>query len=289
MESIQPNGRLRGRVALITGGSRGIGAAIARRFAAEGARVAVAARTRDEGDHPHSEGSVATSVASMRAAGAEAIGIVTDVSRFDECERAVEETAQALGPIDILVNNAALTSGQPIAGFDPERWQRIFAVNVHAAFYLSRLVLPAMLDRQAGAILNISSSASRGPGRGPYPADAQRGSVLYGTTKAALERFTQGLAAEVCDSGISVTALSPSAMVLTEGTRFHAKRLGDDYPTEPIEMMERAAVLLAATDPATVSGRVCYSQEILAEHGWLTREQAKGTGVDHPGSPHSAL
>ena len=78
-------------------------------------------------------------------------------------------------------------------------------------------------------------------------------------------------------------------MVLTEGTRFHAKRLGNDYPTEPIEMMERAAVLLASADPASVSGRVCYSQEILAEYGWLRRDQAKGTGVDHPGSPYSAL
>ena len=154
---------------------------------------------------------------------------------------------------------------------------------------MSRLVLPEMIERKRGAIVNISSSAARGPGRGPYvEGTGPVGGVLYGATKAALERFSQGLAAEVFDANVCVTALSPGAMVPTEGTRFHADRLGG-YSTEPMEMMERAAVLLATADPQQLSGRVCYSQQILAEYGELGASEAVGFGVDTPGSPHSLI
>lgn len=281
------SGKLDGKVALVTGASRGIGAGIAKHFAREGARVAIVARTRHEGDHRRMEGSVDTTLAALQALGGDAVGIVANVGDFEECERAVAEVREALGPIDVLVNNAAQTSFAPIAEFKPERWLRTFSVNLHAAFYLSRLTLPEMIERGSGWIVNISSSSARGPGRGPYEPGAKTESVLYGVTKAALERFTQGLAAEVFEAGVCVTALSPSAMVPTEGTRIHAARLASDYPTESMEMMERAAVLLASADPKAVAGRVCYSQQILVEHGWLPKTQASGVGVDTPGSPYS--
>lgn len=283
-------GCLDGKVALVTGASRGIGAGIAERFAAEGARVAVVARTHHEGDHRRSEGSVDTTLAKIQAAGGEALGVVADVSDFEACERAVAQTREAFGPVDVLVNNAAATSFAPIAEFEPGRWLRTCSVNLHAAFYMSRLVLPEMIERRAGAIVNISSGSARGPGRGPYePGPRFQGSVLYGVTKAALERFTQGLAAEVYAANVCVTALSPSAMVPTAGTRFHADRLDENHPTESMEMMERAAVLLASAEARALSGRVCYSQQILAEQGWIDAGAASGFGVDLPGSPFSEI
>ena len=283
------SGKLHGKVALVTGASRGIGAGIAKNFAREGARVAIVARTHHEGDHRRLEGSVDTTLAALQAFGGDAVGIAADAGDFAECERAVAEAREALGPIDVLVNNAAQTSFAPIAEFRPDRWLRTFSVNLHAAFYFSRLVLPEMIERASGWIVNISSSSARGPGRGPYEPGPKTESVLYGVTKAALERFTQGLAAEVFEAGVCVTALSPSAMVATEGTRLHAARLPSDYPTEPMEMMERAALLLASADPLRVSGRVCYSQQILVEYGWLAKDQASGVGIDSPGSPYSLI
>ena len=120
-----------------------------------------------------------------------------------------------------------------------------------------------------------------GPGRGPYPNDgtADRGGTCYGAEKAALERFTQGLAHEVYQYGISVTCVSPSQIVPTPGTVFHKLVSGMDDPRgEPPELMARAALLLATEPLDKVTGRVTYSQEILKEFGWITA--AKGRGVD---------
>src|SRR5208283_4636408 len=105
----------------------------------------------------------------------------------------------------------ALTYFIPVKDYAPKRWIRSFAVNVHGPFMLSRLVLEDMIPRKSGSIVNISSGAAIGPGRGPYKtATIFRGGVCYGVEKAALERFTQGFAEEVYDFGISVTCVSPS-------------------------------------------------------------------------------
>ena len=282
-------GRLTDKVVIVTGASRGIGAEIARLFAAEGGRVVCVARTVREGDHPL-EGSLETTVEGIRAAGGEAHALAANISEPTECERLVDQTRSSLGPVDVLVNNAALTYYLPITDFPLNRWLRSWAVNFHAPFLLSQLVLRDMIPRRGGAILNISSGAAIGPGRGPYadPAVGARGGTCYGAEKAALERFTQGLASEVYQHGISVTALSPSQVVPTPGTVHHrlVKSL-DDPRGEPPILMAQAALLLASEPVERVSGRVCYSQQILKEFGLLP--DAKGRGIQTRGSGYSEI
>src|SRR5712692_2294094 len=194
-------GRLDNQVVLVTGASRGIGAEIARLFASEGGRVVCAARTLREGDHQY-EGSLETTVESIRKAGGKAHAIAVNISEPAECERLVAETRDTYGPVDVLINNAALTYYIPIADYPVNRWLRSWAVNLHAPFILSQLVLQDMIPRRGGHIVNISSGAAIGPGRGPYPASAFRGGTAYGAEKAAIERFTQGLAQEVYPHGV---------------------------------------------------------------------------------------
>ena len=283
-------GKLDGKVAIVTGASRGIGAAIARCFGKEGARVVCTARTLEEGDHPTLEGSLRGTVAAIEQAGGRALAIACDVSDPDACERTVAQAREAFGPIDVLVNNAALTYFIPVADFPVAKWLRSFAVNVHGPFFMSRLVLPDMLARRSGAIVNISSSAAIGPGRGPYKEAFRRGrgGTLYGAEKAALERFTQGLAAEVYDHGISVTCVSPSLVVATPGVLHHKLvRTKDDPNAEPESLMAEAALRLATEPLDGITGRVTYSQQILREFGWIN--EAQGRGVTTRGSGYSEI
>lgn len=283
-------GKLDGKVVVVTGASRGIGAAIARTLAAEGGRVVCAARTLREGEHPL-EGSLERTVADIRASGGEATPVAVDISKPEECERLIAETRNTYGPVDVLVNNAALTYFIPVKDFPLNKWMRSWAVNFHAPFILSQLALQDMIPRRSGSIVNISSGAAIGPGRGPYPSAAQvAGGTCYGAEKAALERFTQGLAAEVYQYGISVTCVSPSQVVPTPGTVFHHLVSGLDDPRgEPPDLMAKAVLLLATEPLDRVTGRVTYSQQILKEFGWI--EEARGTGVDpsRPGSGYSQI
>jgi citronellol/citronellal dehydrogenase len=279
--------RLTGKVAIVTGASRGIGQQIAELFASEGAKVVCAARTMNEGEHRMLEGSLSRTVGLIRGRGGEATAVTADVSSEAECIALVEAARSAYGPIDILVNNAALNYYLPTETYPTNRWVRCFAINVHAPFILAKAVLTDMIPRRSGAIVNISSGAAIGPGRGPYDDQTVRGGVMYGATKAALERFTQGLAQEVAQyDGISVAAVSPSQVVPTPGTIHHKLVTGIDDPKgeHPI-LMARAALLLASESAAKVNGRVTYSQQILKEFGWI--EDAKGRGVSSPGSGYS--
>ena len=281
-------GKLDGKVVVVTGTSRGIGAEIARVFAAEGGKVVCAARTMKEGDHQY-EGSLEKTVAGITAAGGEATPVAVDISDPAECERLFAAAHDAYGLVDVLVNNAALTYFVPIKDYPIAKWMRSWAVNFHAPFIFSQLALRDMLPRRSGAIVNISSSAAIGPGRGPY--DDNRwgiGATCYGAEKAALERFTQGLAAEVYHEGVSVTCFAPSQVVPTPGTVHHRLVSGLDDPRgEPAAIMARAALLLATEPLEKVSGRVTYSQQILKEFGWI--ESAAGVGVDPkmPGTGYS--
>ena len=281
-------GRLDGKVVVVTGASRGLGAEIASLLAAEGGRVVCAARTLREGDH-RLAGSLETTVEGIRARGGEAHPVTVNIAEPVDCERLLDTARKVYGPVDVMVNNAALTYFVPIKDYAVGKWIASWNVNVHAPFVLSQLVLADMIPRKRGAIVNIGSGAAIGPGRGPYPdpAAGARGGTCYGAQKAALERFTQGLAAEVYQHGVSVTCVSPSQVVPTPGTVYHklVKDLDDPRGERP-ELMARAVLLLASEPLDRVTGRVTYSQQILKEFGWIT--EARGRGVDTPGTGYSS-
>ncbi|WP_322766904.1 SDR family NAD(P)-dependent oxidoreductase [Frankia sp. Cr1] len=253
-------GTLDGRVALVTGASRGIGAAMALRFAREGARVAAMARTLEP--DPRYLGSLRETVDSIQAAGHEAIAVRGDLSSAEDRRRIVTETVEAFGPVDILVNNAAVTFIAPVEEFSEKRFRLMIEVQVWAPFELTQLVLPGMRERGAGWVLNISSRAALHPQGPPFEPVHERGFAAYGLCKAALERFTTALAAEGYPHGIRANALAPLDNVATPGAGAHD--LVSDFPLEDSSVIAEAALALVEGD---ITGRIAYSQSLLDELG----------------------
>ena len=256
---------LDGKTALVTGASRGIGAAIAQRFAVEGAVVVLAARTLDaEGPLP---GTLRETAERIEARGGRAVCIAADMSRPDERERLVAEAHAAVGPIDILVNNAAASFYRPFLEWTDKRFAVAFEINVRAPFDLAQRIVPSMKTRRSGWILNISSKTAVHPAGPPYNEFHRHGGdLLYGMTKAALDRFSSGLAAELDGHGIVVNSLAPVAAVLTPGV----EALGIvpeafRRTAEPVEAMAEAAVALCGAGAPT--GRVVYSLDLLRALG----------------------
>jgi citronellol/citronellal dehydrogenase len=251
-----------GKVAVVTGASRGIGAAIAERLAAAGAKVAVSARTIAPVEKY--EGSLQETVERITASGGSAVAVQADLAVPDDRARLIEQTEKTLGPVDILVNNGAITFYMPFTEFTEKRWRLMFEVQVRAPYELAQMVVPGMRERGAGWILNISSRAGVHPQGPPFePVYRDWGFSTYGMVKAALDRFSTGLAAELHDDGIAVNSLSPWDNVATPGASTHD--LVSEFALEDISLIAEAALVLCSGDPATLTGRVAYSQPLLAE------------------------
>jgi len=259
-------------VALVTGASRGIGAAIARRLASEGARVAAVARSLERAPDGV-PGTLRETVARIEADGGRAVAIQGDI--LDARSRASFMAAcrAQLGPLDILVNNATFGPYRPLEKFGERDVALVFEASVRAPLHLVQLALPDLRAKRRGWILNISSATAKHPEGPPY-IDWQRkgGSQLYASGKAALDRLTTGLAAELHADGIAVNALAPVAAVITEAVRASgADRWIEPSMIEPIEAMAEAALALVSGDPEKLTGRVAYSLRLLEELGRAVR------------------
>lgn len=206
---------LKRKVAIVTGGGRGIGRAIARKFAAEGAPVVVVARSEDQ---------VLEVVAEIQAAGNEAAAVVADVSREQDCEKIVRSAREAFGAIHILVNNAAILGPvRPAEKVAPKEWDEVMAVNLRGPFLLSRLVLPEMYERGSGAILNIVSIAAKAAFQLNSP---------YAASKAGLIGLTHTLAAEGARKGVRVNAISPGPVPETKMSQELGDKLAEYLQTD---------------------------------------------------------
>lgn len=260
--------RCAGKVALVTGASRGLGAAIARRLASEGASVACAARTLDP--DPRYEGTLHETVGLITAAGGSAQAFQVDLSDADDRARLVDDVTSTLGGIDILVNNAAVTFFLPIDSFPEKRFRLMVEVQLWAGIDLAQRVIPHMREQGEGWIVNITSRGGVVPVGPPFEDFFSKGrSSVYGLVKAGIDRLSAGMAAELYDDGIAVNALAPWDNVATPGADTHD--LTEDYRLEPPELVAQAALELCSGDPVRLTGRVAYSQPLLAELGVVPR------------------
>jgi len=242
--------RLVDRVALITGGGRGIGRAIALAFAREGASVAVVARTAAE---------VEAVAAEVRSQGRKAVALPGDVTDSARVESVARAAAEALGPIQILVNNAGLAVSAKVLDTDDALWERHLRVNLTGAFYMSRAVLPGMLAARWGRIVNIASTAAR---EGfPYVA-------AYVASKHGLLGLTRALAMEVVAAGVTVNAICPG-YVATDLTRESARRIQEKTG----RTYEQAIESLAAFSPQR---RLVEPEEVAALAVVLASDEARG-------------
>lgn len=255
-------GAMDGRVAIITGASRGIGQHIAERFAAEGAAVALVARTVEPGSAAL-PGSLAEVIGRIEASGGRAVAVPADLSDPDDVDTIVARAQDALGPVDTLVNNAGVNFYGPALDVTPKRYGLMFQIMVHATFRLCQLALPGMIERRRGWVLNITSKQARHPLGPPYPEWASDGCVPYGMCKAAIDRLTTGLAAEMHPHGIAVNALGTSGLVMTPGVAAVSPHTPDNAPVEPDHAMADAALKLCTAPAAEVTGRIDYSMESL--------------------------
>jgi NAD(P)-dependent dehydrogenase (short-subunit alcohol dehydrogenase family) len=257
--------RFEGRTAIVTGASRGIGAAAARRLAAEGADVVITARTLDH--HASLAGSLRETAETLRRFGGQVHVIGADLTDAEDRSMIVSQATDLLGrPVDILVNNAAAAIYQPLIDFPLKRRRLIFEVNVHAPMDLAQAVLPEMLERGEGWIVNVSSATSY-PWAPPFTLGSLGTSTgIYGASKAALNRMTNALGAEFAGTGVRINTVEPRSAVLSEGADVLVGAALTPDQIESMEEMVEALVALCACPPER-TGISHVSLDLIAELG----------------------
>ena len=247
--------QLEGKVALVTGGARGLGRSMALAYAREGADVAIVARTPAELDAVASE---------IRALGRRAHAINAELTTSEGANRTASETISELGTIDILVNNVGgyrlftndLTHAVTVLDITEQEWRLVLESNLSTTFLTCKAVLPHMMERRSGVIVNLTSKNVARRGRA--------GQASYGAAKAAVERLSESLADEVRDFGIAVNILDPG---------WNLTKPNDDYDDEVHKRMRlpedisEVAVYMALQTPETMTGQLVSATEYDEEHG----------------------
>ncbi|ARS26134.1 SDR family NAD(P)-dependent oxidoreductase [Sphingomonas sp. KC8] len=254
---------LAGKVALVTGASRGIGQAIAQRLAAAGATVVVSARSATApatqkrfGAEQVIAGTLAETVALIEAQGGRAIAVAADLENAAERGTLVERAIAAAGRLDILVNNAGYADYSRIEDMSDETFERTITHYLRAPFSLIRDAIPGMKAAGAGWIVNIGSVTSLPPTR-PFPDYSKAGGdTLYASVKAALHRFSQGLAAEMEDSNIAVNVVGPSTAIRTPGA---SDLIPSDYPTEDVAYLAETVLAMCHLPASERTGHIAFS------------------------------
>ena len=241
---------LKDQRAIITGGGRGIGRAIALRFSEEGASVLVAARTAAEVDAVAAE---------IREGGRRAASVTADVSQAAGCEAIFRAATEKLGGVDILVNNAGILGPvAPVQSITPEEWDAVLTANLKSAYLLSRLVLPGMLERRRGVILNISSVAAK---------TAFGLNAAYAASKAGMVALTRTLAAETSRQGLRVNAICPGPVPATRMSQEIGEGLSRVFGGQ-------SSAILEGFLKGVLQGRGQTEEEIAAAAVFLCSEQA---------------
>lgn len=255
------SGRLAGKIALVTGSSRGIGRAIARRLAADGATVVVTARSLDSA--AADPGTLGETVALIEARGGRAIAIACDLEDEQACAGLIPQAVEAAGGLDILVNNAGYADYVPIEAMPIETFDRTLTHYLRAPFLLIRAAIPHMKARGAGWIVNIGSVTAQAPVKPYSPFDTDGGVAVYAAAKAAINRLTQGAAAELLASNIAVNLVAPSTAIKTPGA---SRYIPEDYPGENVAYLAEAVVEMCHLPAAERSGLLAHSMHFAAHH-----------------------
>ena len=236
-------------VAIVTGASRGLGRAIAKEYAREGAKVAVTARPHSPTGLP---GTIDQTVQDIQEAGGDALPIPCDVTDEEQVRAMVSQVMDRYGQIDVLVNNAGIMiPSEPFLEIEPERWDQLWAANVRGTYLTCRYVLPVMMQQRRGNIVNIGSRAADSP---------RVGGTSYNSSKAALHMFSLCLAEEMREYNIAVNVLSPGAMK-SEGSSVIPWARHDWHERVDPEVVGPSAVFMAVQSAETFTGRIALRAE----------------------------
>lgn len=250
----QKTKRLEGRVAIVTGASRGVGRVVALTLAREGASVALAAKTVEP--HPKLPGTLATVAAEVEATGSRALQVQTDVRDPEQIDRMVEKTVEAFGRVDILVNNAGAAWWYGVPETPANKWNLVNEVNARATFLASRAVLPHMKKNGWGHIVNMSP---------PIKPEMAVGKVAYMISKFGMTMVTIGLAGEVAQDNIAVHSLWP--VTLIESLATINLGLGAPENWRKPEILADATLALVTKEPKLRTGKAWLDEELLREEG----------------------
>jgi citronellol/citronellal dehydrogenase len=259
-------GRFAGQNMVVTGASRGIGAALAQRLAAEGANLVLVARTVEK--HDHLAGSLHETLDRCREYGTNVVALAADL--VDPSSRAaiIPKSLEIFdGRLDVLVNNAAAAIYMPTADYPYKRQRIMFEVNVHAPIELAQAAIPTMVAQGAGWIINVSSGSAKHAAGPPFRTEGVATKIgIYGSTKAALNRITNAMAVELYGTGVRVNTVEPRAGVMSEGAEALVGGIIREDQIESMEAMVEGAIVLCDC-PAEHTGRIDVSLDLLDQFG----------------------